>query len=542
VRTYILAAWPAFDITVLRSGPSNAAGEGAAADDAQQAYEWTVIFADPEVPSALLESATCTNLACGAGCTATLSAAPVAIDYDITDLEAGVPVWVRASARNTLGFGAASAAVPAVPTAPATEVREAALETLAADIDAARAAGDETQEALLSLAAGYSLYATWRAPFADGESEVVAYRIERYSGTTVTAPDPAVQTVRVSATAGSPIFGSFRLTLDTSGAACLGGVAATAADCVEDCTAPATSPCAVLGVYTTEPLSTGASAADVKRALERLPNVQGSVDVVASDIPALASDGGREWRITFRHMPFGVPPVLPSLDEVRGEDMVIGVCAGGVTGAASARNGLGDTVTVADVTCDGATDSQDGSLPDEFAWTTAVVGEDVEADARGVFRALLQDLQPGVEYVARVAAINAFGAAEFIVTMPLAPPKLPPQAPIAPLHRDSAGVPFVSVAGPDSLLVEWGRPLHDGGDAVTPVGWWPGALGCADARVGTGQLRRARERRRAAPGHGDGGPTCARATRCGWRPRRARRPRTWPAWRSPSAPTPTAAS
>ena len=187
-------------------------------------------------------------------------------------------------------------------------------------------------------------------------------------------------------------------------------------------------------------VSARATAAELAEALELLPTVK-QVAVAERPYAPSAGERGVEYSITFAtHV--GDQPTLFKDAQYLYHPALGGAADSSITGAENA---------VDDVTGLKADDSVVGEAPARYGSAL------VDADALAY---TITDLEPGVAYSVRVAAVNAFGAGP---ARTAAPTEVPQQIADPPTDV-SVGV---NPGDADSLTVSFGEPESDGGATVT---------------------------------------------------------------------------
>ncbi len=385
----------------------------------QGGYSYTITYLSPAAPTdvlrARLDNSCPSAVASGSGVVRALPKRPA---YVITGLTQGTVYYIRVTAHNTLGYGAVSQTHVAKPHREPSRANLVSLSVLDAD----------------EPAVGTSLRVGWQSPDDAGGDPITHYRVEWAEAAWSTAVT-TVQTIRTQAT--SPLGGTFRVWVDTRGAA------------ATTCGNPNMCPVQALHVSADMPFDVSPSV--MATTLMNLPNVD-PVTVVRSDVDL--SLGLYAWTITFTSQVTRVPALVPDGALLSGAGAYVGVCAGG---SATPIDYAGATSTFS---CAGL--SVQGVPPSQYRFS------EVRVQDLGLapFRYDITGLVPGREYWVRVAARHALGYGMMKEAAPLSlwPPKQPPTAPTSPFHSD--GLPVMDSTSSTSLLIQWGPPESDGGDAV----------------------------------------------------------------------------
>jgi len=348
--------------------------------------------------------------------------------YTIEDVTPGFQYFIRVSGHNSLGYGEPSSGLISIPRRPSDPVEESiSLNRLVNAVPEDRTS---------------SLQLDWSRPPDEGGSPVTSYLIEwsrapwcvTVSGfqddqgecLTDRNMDRASYEVSTACDAPCEVDGSFRLSLDT-----------------ESCDF-----CAVKTTEMSQNLRYDMSAAEMKVALENMPNI-GVVSVIRTDIDIDRRTA--KWEIEFASEIGDVPIFeLPA----EGDALLVD----------SSGNDVVPSVLISPVTT--------GTNPPENDYCG---GEDcvivaVEDTSDTTFSYILtgsasSPLLAGQQYYARVSAGNAIGYGPRRNAPPMTVPMDVPSSPTSYFHAE--GAPSLSVAGPQSLLVSFGPPTYDGGDSLS---------------------------------------------------------------------------
>jgi hypothetical protein len=337
--------------------------------------------------------------------------------YPITGLQRGVQYYVRISAANTLGYGGTAGPFSSKPFEVSSEPTHVMLSALPSSSSA--------------YERGTSAVVSFEAPISDGGDDIDSFFVEWSTeafdaADALTAYTYDVQTITTSVTAGGSLDGYIRVSLDTSASQC--------------------PKCAVQGEFQSARIPAVATAADLQRILENMPNT-GDIEV-----SAVGPNTGNTmvWTVTFKTL----PGALPLFDVDDSELVAVG---GGTASAASAK--VTNGVSPADH-CGGS------------STCATLSGADL---ATTPHTHVISGLSPGVQYYVRVSAANSIGFGPVRVSTPLhiTPPKQPPSPPTSPFSV--AGVPILRQVSPTMLRVSYGHPAFDGGDPVVKyrIEWDP---------------------------------------------------------------------
>ncbi len=345
--------------------------------------------------------------------------------YTVVNLEPGLQYFLRVSGHHSLGYGAVSLVQVSIPRRSPDPVP---------DTIALRYVTSGTDYQYTS-----SLQLDWSRPRDHGGSPITTYLVEwgrapwcvsevglqDNEGDCVTDRnmDRASFDISTVCDATCEVDGSFRVRLDTT----------------------ACEACNVKSVEDSQNLRYDMSEAEMKTALENMPNVG---VVIVTLTPVLVSRRTNTWNVEFV-TEVGEVPAFQVLSTALLKD--------------ASGNDLTPTVAVTPVTT--------GTNPpvNDYCGGEACVVVDVEAGSDSSFSFNLagspsSPLLAGQKYYARVSAGNALGYGPRRNVPATTVPVSVPSSPTSYFH--ASGLPSLSVTGPQTLRVAFGPPTYDGGDSL----------------------------------------------------------------------------
>ncbi|KAJ0394096.1 hypothetical protein P43SY_010109 [Pythium insidiosum] len=355
-----------------------------------------------------------------------------AFPFQLSALAMGVPIFVRVTAHNSLGYGPASDAVRLTPITssdppPAPDVTLSVLPPSESADPAARVSSLVVRFLPPQIKAPTDLNG-------DGGAAISKYLVEWSDADWATGYVSHVQVISTASSGAGALSGSFRLALDTTG-----------------CTT-----CQVRGVYSTSAIAFDATALAMTTLLQNLPNV-GQVTVTRG---ACSVRSECTWQVTFVSE-LGAIPSFTVLENRLSADLAVASitisslpASGGRTGSLQASLYCPTTPAGGGAVVSGPTNC--GVVEVSPAATTPLP-----------LRFVISGLTPGGTYFVRVSAFHDLGfglrriSAPASLRVPFDPPTTPSSLfnPLAP--------PVLWLSGPTSLDVAFGPPAFSGGSPVT---------------------------------------------------------------------------
>ncbi|OWZ24847.1 hypothetical protein PHMEG_00028 [Phytophthora megakarya] len=352
-------------------------------------------------------------------------------DYQLTTgLTMGVTTHIRVTAHNSLGFGVPSDSVAVVPITPSDPppYPNVVLSALTLEVE------DDPNVRVTSLRVVFPPPTkSTLDQNGGGGSPVTKYLVEWIDTREFSNTIPQIQTITTLSSSSGSVTGSFSLTLDTTGSSCIN--------------------CQIQGAFSTSALDASISAVDMKRELQKLPNI-GNVDVGRD---SCLTKNQCTWTITFLSE-LGVVPALTYSSRLYATGGTVTVTVTGTTQTGSLNGATGSgSATYCPTIVNGV--AQNGR--------THCGVLSVDATTTVPYEYVISGLTPGTTYYARVAAYNALGYGSRRVTAPtsLSVPFEPPSPPRSPFNI--LAPPILTLAGSTSLMVSYAPPSFTGGVPLT---------------------------------------------------------------------------
>jgi hypothetical protein len=331
--------------------------------------------------------------------------------YNITSLTTGVTIYIRVVAHNSLGYGAKSLSYPFKPRQQPGVVVSPALNLAFAALDLV------TYARSLNVSWIYPMImASEGALVGDGGVPVTSYLVE-WSKQAFSTVTPTVQNITIVCGNLTNPSARFSLNLTT----------VNAMDQHHDGEHYHSGEYSVVGTYSSGLISVNASAYDVKKAIENMPNV------ATVEVERVVGTGFITWIVTFSELA-AVPLFSIAQTTI--------YCASAIKYP---------SVTL----------HQSSANTSTYSWIK--VATDSGTAALETQSYLIKNLLPGQQYYVQISAANdlGFGTRKLtgptMLTVPFTPPTAPTQA-----EGEWSG-PKVFLASPTSLLVRMGPPTFDGG-------------------------------------------------------------------------------
>ena len=352
--------------------------------------------------------------------TVTQSSVTTETYFNITGLSQGTPYYIRVVAHNSLGYGEPSLSYPFKPTQQPGVVKEPTLGL--------------ANDALDLVTYATSLNVSWYYPMimssegdlvGDGGDPVTSYLIE-WSTSPFTAVTAMVQNISIPCQNASDPSQTFSLSLTT----------ANLRNKYDTSNSFHAEEFPVEGTYYSANIPVAASAYDVKKIIENMPNV------ATVSVSKVVGTGYITWLVTFTES--ATVPIF----SVNSSNII---CAGALIYPSVYADQL-------------------ARYTGGYSWQVQVAEAGSAMEEQHYH---IKELLPGRPYYVQVSARNELGygarkmTAPSVLTVPITPPSAPTQA-----EGPWAG-PKLFLSTPTSLLVKIGPPTFDGGSlaGVFVVEW-----------------------------------------------------------------------
>lgn len=356
--------------------------------------------------------------------------------FELTGLTMGVPIHVRVSAHNSLGYGAASDSLSFTPIVssdppPSPDVTLSVLTRAESDVPADRVSSLVVRFLPPKIKQPTDLVGA-------GGAKIAKYLVEWTTADWTTGFQSHVQVIAITSSSNGKVSGEFRLSLDTTG-------------CPH---------CQIQGVHSTAAIPHDATASELTTILQNLPNV-GQVQVTMGNGGVCTAKEECTWQVTF----------LSEIGQV--PDFTV------AQGRLSAQAGAASVSVSSLVAQGGRVGNVNGNL---YCPTTGGASGRASCGVVMVtpsdtlpYRFVIPGLTPGTTYFARVSAFHdlCYGLRRISAPASLRVPFEPPTTPSSLFSAISR--PVLTLAGPTSLLVSYGPPGFSGGTPVTAyrIEWDP---------------------------------------------------------------------